>query len=157
MSFESIQAGLSSAWSQVSSAACAAATQVGEFFSTYVPVVETHAVALATLFNSNVTAPAVAQATSLVAPLGVAGPCIWLLPLSGAALLSMKIQSLGDDASNPVAQVALRVTGFAFAVVAGASAAIFMGSFLGVATALGIAATYGTGLLVTFVATMLRI
>jgi hypothetical protein len=146
MSFvQSIQAGFSSAWAQITSAV-----------STYAPVVQTHAVALFTLFNTNVTTAAIAKSTTLVAPLGAAGPCVWLLPTFLAGIASMKLQDIGDKADSTMATVAARIAGLAFAVAAGAAAAVFVGSFLGVATTLGIVVTYGTFAAVTLFSSLLR-
>jgi hypothetical protein len=156
MSFNAIQAGLLSAWTQISSAGSAVIAKGSEFFATYAPVVKTQAVALATFAHVNFTVPAVAESTTLLAPLGAAGPCIWLLPTLGAGLISMALQAKGDQSESTMATIAWRVAGLAFAITAGAAAAIFMGSILGLGTAVGIAATYGTGAFVALAFTLFR-
>ncbi len=148
MTFDAIKAGLSNLWDQIVSTGSAVVAKGSELVATYGPIAKTQAVALATLAHSSVTVPVVAQATALVAPLGVAGPAVWLVPAAGAGLISMALNSKGDEVESSVARVALRITGFVFAVAAGAAAAVFMGSILGLGTTLGIAATYGTGAVV---------
>ena len=148
MTFDAIKAGFLNVWEQIVSAGSAAIAKGSELVATYGPVAETQVVALATLAHSSVTVPAVTQATALVAPLGAAGPFVWLVPAVGAGLASIALQNEGNKAESTLAKIALRITGFVFALAAGASAAIFMGSILGLGTTMGIAATYGTAVVV---------
>lgn len=154
MSFaQSIQAG----WTQFCNLATTGVTKAGEFYATYAPVVKAKAVAMATLFHTNVTTVAVSQSTALVAPLGVAGPCVWLLPLAVSGFASMRLQKMSNSADNLCAKVALKVAAVAFSIVAGSAAAVFVGSFLGVATTLGAAAVYGTFAAVVLITSLLEV
>ncbi len=154
MSFvQSIQAG----WTQFCNLASTGVAKAGEFYATYAPVAKAKAVAMATLFHTNVTTVAVNQSTALVAPLGVAGPCVWLLPVAISGFASMRLQKLSSSADSPFAKVALKVAAVAFSITAGAAAAVFVGSYLGVATALGAAAVYGTFAAVVLITSLIEV